>query len=134
MDVLKGLFDIEPSLLFGIFIFSVVTLIGSTLLLPHLILKIPPDYFVNHRPLVKRDATALFKTLLRNSVGCFLLCIGILLLFLPGQGILTIIASLFICDFPGKRKTLRRLIHTLKLEAPLNRFRIKHGRAPFLGL
>ena len=41
----------------------------------------------------------------KNLLGVFFVLIGIAMLVLPGQGILTIIAGMMLLDFPGRHRT-----------------------------
>ena len=49
-----------------------------------------------------------------------LLLAGILMLFLPGQGLLTLFLGILLIDFPGKYKTERWLISQPAIANSLN--------------
>jgi len=53
------------------------------------------------------------------------------MLFLPGQGILTILISLLLLSFPGKQKLFNYLIHKPTLQHTLDWIRKKSGSQPF---
>ena len=59
-----------------------------------------------------------------------LLVAGILMLVLPGQGILTILAALALLDFPGKRKMEMRILHRPAILKSVNWLRKRAGREP----
>jgi archaellum biogenesis protein FlaJ (TadC family) len=79
----------------------------GVLAVPLLIVRIPADYFAHVR---RSDVcrSSRFRWLrcigvvLKNVLGLALLFAGILMLFLPGQGVLTILLAVILLDFPGK--------------------------------
>ena len=58
--------------------------------------------------------------------------VGLILLVLPGQGLLTILIGLLLLDFPGKRAVELKLVRRPGIAAFLNRMRARHGRPPFV--
>ena len=56
---------------------------------------------------------------------------GIAMLFLPGQGLLTILISICMMDVPGKRRLLDRLAANEHIQAALNWVRRKRGKPEF---
>jgi hypothetical protein len=66
----------------------------------------------------------------KNAVGGLLLVAGILMLVLPGQGILTILAALALLNFPGKRALELRILHRPALLKGINWLRRRAGRKP----
>ena len=71
------------------------------------LVRLPPDYFVKEerRPLESwNDRPALRMSLLaaKNLVGIVLIVAGLVMLLVPGQGLLTIAVGLVLTDFPGK--------------------------------
>lgn len=67
----------------------------------------------------------------KNVLAVALLILGVAMLVLPGQGLLTIFIGLVLLDFPGKSK-----IYVLILQKPwvlekLNKMRIRRGGRPF---
>lgn len=88
-------------------LFSLFTLLLSLLALPWLLAAIPYDYFSDpeqptYKHTQRHPLLATLVLVIRNSLGVLLLLAGIAMLVLPGQGLLTIFASLIISDFPGK--------------------------------
>jgi len=115
---------------------SVVTLVLSALLIPYLIVRLPTDFYAerNDRRRVFQDTPVLRAAFLaaKNAFGALLLVAGILMLFLPGQGMLAILAALALLDFPGKRKLELRILHMPALLMVINRLRRRAGREPLL--
>ncbi|OQX20120.1 MAG: hypothetical protein BWK76_02420 [Desulfobulbaceae bacterium A2] len=116
---------------------SLVTFVGSLLLVPWLVARLPVDYFLrqDQRQAVRRRRHPLLVPLLavgRNLLGMALLLAGIAMLFLPGQGLLTMLLGLSLMDFPGKHQLRDRLLRQPQVEAALNWLRRRAGRPPFV--
>jgi hypothetical protein len=65
---------------------------------------------------------------LKNAVGSVLVIAGILMLVLPGQGILTLFVGLTLVDFPGKRRLELWLIRKRPVLHAVGWIRSKSGR------
>ena len=118
-------------------LFSLVVFIGSLIAVPWLIGRMRPDYFITHWHKIdarhrRHPALALAIWLARNSIGLCLLVAGIAMLFLPGQGLLTILVAICMMDVPGKRRLLDRLSGNSHIQAGLNWIRRKQGKAEFI--
>lgn len=116
---------------------SILTFLISLILLPWLILAIPEDYFVDktrHRMSWKGNLypLRLLTMILKNLLGLLLICIGFLLLVLPGQGILTLLAGFVLIDFPGKFRFLRWIARKERVLSSLNWIRSKGNKTPFV--
>ncbi len=116
---------------------SLATFIISLLLIPFLLSLASPNYFLIHTGQMDADKCnrALlcpFLRVLKNILGAFLLLAGFAMLFLPGQGILTILLSLTLLDIPGKQRLLAFSISKPSVRHGLNWIREKTGHAPFV--
>ena len=112
----------------GVISFLVFSL--SLLSLPWLVAMIPEDYFLSQkrkRAILKNEVfgTWIVIFILKNSIGLLLITGGVLMLFLPGQGVLTIIAGLIMTDYPGKFELERRIVSNKKILEKLNWLRDK---------
>lgn len=120
----------DPALLawlgLGLTALGLVSLIG----LPLLLIRIPTDYFTRHHALVPRKGTQWAVWFFKNLFGVLLLLLGIAMLVLPGQGILTIVVAIVFLDFPGKLRIERWLIRRPRVFAALNALRLRAGRPP----
>jgi hypothetical protein len=113
-------------------LFFVLSLIG----LPMALTRMPADFF--SRPerrrlrLAERKRPFWFVLLriLRNALGGVLIALGLLMLVVPGQGLLTIFVALFLIDFPGKRRLQRWVIARPTVHRPVNALRRRAGRPP----
>ncbi len=114
---------------------SIGTLVLSALLLPWLIARLPSDYFARDHagPLFEKHHPVVRLVLLtvKNVFGLVLVVLGVLMLVLPGQGILTIIAGLAMVDIPGRHRFIQRLASSEAVLTGLNWLRRKAGREAF---
>jgi hypothetical protein len=107
----------EPGLFLLFGGLSLFLFFATLLAIPLFIAAIPRDYFTRkHRPLGSRYAESrhplllLLLKLLKNVLGALFCLMGLIMLFTPGQGLLTLFAGLLLLDFPGKRKLEIRLL------------------------
>ena len=125
----------EWLIIFGLV--SVVTFVLSLLLIPVIIVRIPEDYFRRDKRenLRWKRVNPAFRwclTVMKNLLGLILLIMGILMLVLPGQGLLTILFGIALLDFPGKYKLERRIIAYPKVLNSINWIRKKAQKKPLL--
>ena len=118
-------------------LFSLLTFVGSLIAVPWLIGRMRPDYFVTHWQQVdarhrRHPFLAMAIWCVRNAVGFGLVLAGIAMLFLPGQGVLTLLIGVCVMDIPGKRALLDRLIRSPHIRKALNWVRRKQGKAEFV--
>ncbi len=64
--------------------------------------------------------------------GLLLLVCGILMLILPGQGVITILIGLSLIPFPGKQRIVMYLLSRKSVRYSLNWIRLKANKEPFL--
>ena len=111
---------------------SLVILMISALSIGFFIKKIPYDYFLNDKRGVsdykdRNPVLWLITLALKNFIGYCLILGGILMLVLPGQGLLTILVGLMLSDYPGKFKLEKRIIQTGFILRTVNWYRKKSG-------
>lgn len=116
---------------------SLVTFVGSLIAVPWLIGRMRADYFLTHWQQVetrhrRHPALALVILLLRNGGGLVLIAAGLAMLFLPGQGLLTVLIGVCVMDFPGKRHLLDRLSQIPQIQKGLNWVRRQRGKEEFV--
>ena len=108
---------------------SLITFFGTLILLPILMIRIPEDYFVREGDHVfRRGIGGVLFHLIKNSLGLIFLVMGFLMLFIPGQGLLTILAGLWLMDLPGKRALEIRMIRTPAIHKGIDYIRKKAGK------
>jgi hypothetical protein len=116
---------------------SVFTFLSSLILLPLVLVRMSPDYFLPERDeetslQEKHPFLRLLIVMGKNCLGALLVLGGLMMLVLPGQGLLTILAGLLLLDFPGKRQLQRRLICRPLIFRAINRIRTRCGHPPLL--
>ena len=100
----------------------VATLIG----IPIAIVRVPEDYLVRPPEKAKNKPLKLAK----NALGAALVALGIAMLVLPGQGVLTVIAGVALLDFPGRQKLLRKLLLRPRIQRANTAIRRRGGKPP----
>jgi hypothetical protein len=121
----------------GLSAFSLVTFVLSLLTLPWLVAQIPANYFLHeHReasPWKQRHPVIRFLILAgKNLLGLVLLIGGFIMLFLPGQGLLTLAMGLLLMDYPGKYHMERWFIRHPPILKGLNWLRQRRNVPPLL--
>lgn len=114
---------------------SLVTFVGTLVIVPLLVARIPSDYFAHakrhrtpwaaHHPFVR--GALLFA---KNLAGYVFILAGIVMLVLPGQGLLTIFIGVMLLDFPGKYRFERWLATRRPVAKSVNWLRKRAKRPP----
>jgi archaellum biogenesis protein FlaJ (TadC family) len=112
---------------------SLITLFFSLVIIPIFIIRMPHDYFVyeQRRNIVRKKDNIIIRILcigIKNILGALFIFTGLLMLVLPGQGILTILIGLMIMNFPGKYRFEKRLIQYPAIYRAINWIRLKAHR------
>jgi hypothetical protein len=121
---------LTPAVLIGLTTFSILSFFASVVGATWALRRLPVDYLLSEPERVPRAAT--LALVLRNLIGFVLLVLGAIMLVLPGQGLLTIIAALALMDFPGKRRLERRLMLRPRVFTAINRLRLRAGQPRLL--
>jgi len=128
---------ISPTILTTLAIVSAIMFIGSLFLIPVIIIRLSNDYFQNeeHFSLAsneQKSTSSFLIQIVKNLLGVIFILVGIAMLILPGQGILTILIGLGITNFPGKYKLERKLVKNQSVFKSLNWIRKRADVDPFL--
>lgn len=114
---------------------SIFVFLASIFLVSFLVVRMPSDYFlIEHKagdrwkglPFALQCLILLFQQL----IGCFLILMGVLMLALPGQGVLTILIGVMLTRFPGKPRLMLWLIQQPGVLRSINWIRRRAGKAP----
>ena len=113
---------------------SIGSLVLAAVLLPVIAVRLPADHFVRehhvgHGP---RGGLDWLWHIGKNILGALFLLLGLAMLVLPGQGLVTMLMGLMLIDFPGKTKLERRLICRPSILKLINRMRVRRGRPPLI--
>jgi len=110
--------------------------VGSLVAIPWIIVRLPADYFdirvTRHWMSGRHPVLRALGHGVKNLAGAILLLAGIVMLFTPGQGVLTILIGVSMLDFPGKRRLEVRLVGQPAVFKALNSIRARFGHAPFV--
>jgi len=114
---------------------SAVVFADSAAAVPYLAARIPADCFLRERGekfgwQSKRPLLYGLLRIGRNFLGALLLLAGIVMLFVPGQGIITMFLGLTLLEFPGKLRFEKALIRRRAVSRALNWMRRRKGRRP----
>jgi hypothetical protein len=127
---------VSTETLVALTVLSIVFFVGSLIAIPFILVRLPADFFdirvprpwmEDHHPVLR-----VMGHLVKNLVGAIFLFAGFLMLFLPGQGILTMLIGISMLDFPGKRKVEAKLIGQPTVLHAINGMREKFGKPPLI--
>lgn len=112
---------------------SILAFLGTLLFIPIILAKLPADYFVRqpHRKIYKSgffQAVHYFLLILKNIFGVIFLVTGFAMLFIPGQGVLTILIGISLMNFPGKRRLEKKIVQKPSVLSAINWIRSKAGK------
>ncbi|MBV1874750.1 MAG: hypothetical protein KUG80_08205 [Gammaproteobacteria bacterium] len=116
---------LNEDVLFWLGMISLFSFVGSIILLPVLIIRLPEDYFLTEQ----RHSVSVFHEnalvhycikILKNLVGLIVILCGVAMLVLPGQGVMTILLGVLMIDFPRKFQLERYLLGRKGLLNSLN--------------
>lgn len=113
---------------------SLIGFIGTLIAIPFIMVRLPSDYFdtrvprhwmKDHHPVLR-----LMGLIVKNVVGIVFLLAGFAMLFLPGQGILTMLIGISLIDFPRKREIEAKIVGQPTVLQALNAMRAKFEKPP----
>ena len=127
--------EAHETILWGLGALSMMTFVGSLIVIPLLIVRIPTDYFIRDQshPFDLRTRFSVLRLLgrvLKNVLGFICILMGLAMLVLPGQGVLTILLGIMLMNFPGKRALERRLVQQPNVLKVINWVRARAKRPP----
>ncbi|CAE6716061.1 MAG: hypothetical protein H8K06_06625 [Nitrospira sp.] len=136
-DVLAQIESYVPAnVLIWFAVSSVFMFVGTLIAIPIILMRLPADYFdirkprpwmENHHPVLR-----LLGHIVKNVVGAIFLFAGFLMLFLPGQGVLTMLIGLSLIEFPGKRRVEAKIVGQSTVLSTINSMRAKFGKPPLI--
>ncbi len=125
----------NSTVLWGLSTASLVMFAGTLAALPFIVARIPEDYFVrkdkassHHR--IRHPVLRHIYLVVKNLLGIIFIVTGIIMLFLPGQGLLTIMIGVLLTNFPGKHKLVLKIIGQQKILQTINWMRAKSNKRP----
>lgn len=127
---------VSADTLIALTVLSLAFFVGTLIAIPFILVRLPADYFdiriprpwmENHHPVLR-----VMGHIVKNVVGAVFLFAGFLMLFLPGQGLLTMLIGLSMLDFPGKRKVEAKMIGQPTILSTINAMRKKFDKPPLI--
>ncbi|MCC6139976.1 MAG: hypothetical protein IT389_05085 [Nitrospira sp.] len=113
---------------------SLIGFIGTLIAIPFIMVRLPADYFdirtARHWMQDSNPALRWVGLIVKNAVGAVFLLAGFAMLFLPGQGILTMLIGISLLDFPGKRALEAKIVGQPTVLQALNAMRAKFDKPP----
>jgi hypothetical protein len=130
--------QVSDEAFFWLAVVSVLGFFGSIGGAAWFIARMPADYFTHQKrePVPELFRWPLLRYLvvaLKNIVGIILIAFGVLLMFTPGQGVLTILVGVMLLNFPGKYRLERWFITRRGVLQGLNWARAKLGKGRVRG-
>jgi len=122
------------NILVGLTAASVIGFIGSLIAIPWILIRLPSDYFdmrvprywmKDHHPVLR-----LSGLIVKNIIGVVFLLAGFAMLFLPGQGLLTMLIGVSLMDFPRKRELEAKMVSQPTLLGVINAMRRRFDKPP----
>jgi len=134
-DVLATVQQLIPvDVLIGLTVASAIGFIGTLIAIPMILVRLPADYFDTRTPRHwmkdHHPALRLSGLVVKNVVGIVFLLAGFAMLFLPGQGVLTMLIGVSLMDFPKKRELEAKMVGQPTLLGVINAMRNKYGKPP----
>jgi hypothetical protein len=135
VDALSEWLGANEALLPWLVVISIASALGTLVLVPVMVARVRPDYFLTKTPppdtwSAQHPVIRVAGRVAKNFLGAALLISGILMLVLPGQGILTILIGLMLVDFPGKRRLELSIVRRRGVLRALNWIRRRAKREP----
>lgn len=114
---------------------SFITFVGTLAAIPFIIIRLPSDYFIKDQNLARRCCAnrPVLKTLLvilKNVLGIIFMIMGFIMLFIPGQGILTMLIGYSLLDFVNMRGPVYKIVKRPSVYQFINRIRVKNDKEP----
>ena len=114
---------------------SLAMFLVSLILVPVFVQTLPPDYFKKKKIRAKPKWVPLPMHILylvvKNIIGIVLIVLGLAMLVLPGQGLITLIIGIILTDIPGERKAFLFVLRKTPVLKGMNWLRKKKNIPPF---
>jgi len=135
IENIQNLFGDYYDFFFWLGIVSSLIFLISLLSIGWLVSLIPSDYFINRKESkfkLNYPVAWIVSAVIKNIFGYILILGGILMLILPGQGLITIFIGLLLSNYPGKYSIEKRIIATPKILKSINWLRKRSNEPPLI--
>jgi hypothetical protein len=114
---------------------SLAMFLVSVILVPVFVQILPADYFTKRKIRSKPDWVPfplhVLYLVVKNLVGIVLIVLGLAMLVLPGQGLITLIVGIILTDIPGERQAFLFVLRRTPVLKGMNWLRERKGIPPF---
>jgi len=113
---------------------SLAMFLGTLAVIPLVVARIPTTYFLRRtrRPEYHHPLFRLLYLVTKNLIGIIFFLTGFIMLFIPGQGLITMLAGIILMNFPKKRALALRIIRQREVLRAVTWMRTRSGRPPLL--
>ena len=129
--------------IFLIILLTTAAAIAYFIVISYIIIRMDKEFFLDKNFLTDNISKNTHLRPINSSVtyvvkiakiifGVFLLVCGIVMLVLPGQGLITMLIGLSLLPFPGKNKLEQNLLSRKSVRSSLNWIRVKANKEPFI--
>lgn len=133
IENIKALFSNYYDFFFWLGVVSSIIFLISLLSIRWLVCMIPSDYFIKKEQSKFKSnypVAWIISSIIKNIFGYVLIFGGILMLVLPGQGLITIFIGLMLSNYPGKYKIEKKIIAIPRIFKTINWLRKKSDEPP----
>lgn len=127
---------IPVHVLIGITITSIIGLVGSVITIPVILVRLPADYFDTRIPRHwmkdRHPVLRVVGLIVKNLAGTVFVLAGFIMLFLPGQGLLTMLIGISLIDFPKKRLVEAKIVSQPSILKAINSLRHRFNKPPLI--
>jgi hypothetical protein len=111
IDAMRAWLESATPWLAPLALISTLVFVASLIAVPWAVGRLPEDWLVTTAmagsPATRHRRAHPSRWLLRNVAAAVLAAAGLLMLVLPGQGLLTLFVALIVCDLPFRDRALR---------------------------
>ncbi len=110
---------------------SLLLYIAALLMIPLALRRVDPDFFVHMQEI--EDGLRpppnhhILRLMIQNFIGGCVILAGFIMLFIPGQGLLTMFLGLLLITYPGKRTMVLSIVRRPAISRGINWLRRRHG-------
>ncbi|MBP6365949.1 MAG: hypothetical protein KBA82_10880 [Nitrosomonas sp.] len=127
---------ISVDVLVSLTVASVIGFVGSLIAIPWILIRLPSDYFdmrvPRHWMKDQHPVLRVIGLIIKNIIGMVFILAGFLMLFLPGQGLLTMLIGISFMDFPNKRTLEARIVGQRTIFSAINTMRRRFDKPPLI--
>ncbi len=137
IDRILGWIEANEAILLWLAGASTFGFLATLIAIPWLVVRIPCDYFAHRkrrRPARanRHPAVRVLMFAAKNILGAALVAVGLAMLVLPGQGMMTILVGILLLDLPGKYRFECWVARRGPVLRSLNWLRRRTGRPPLI--